>query len=90
LQKKREPKPAGDAGTLISKPLPTTTLKIQPNPDRKCKDQETPLKSRAAPMEANTSLDWILGFLALGILGGGLFMLVSGVLSMNQQDPPPK
>jgi hypothetical protein len=36
-------------------------------------------------METNTTLDWILGGLALLILGGGLLMLLSGVLRMNNK-----
>ncbi|NJK49597.1 NAD synthetase [Candidatus Gracilibacteria bacterium] len=36
-------------------------------------------------METNTLLDWILGGLALSILVGGLLMLLSGVLKMNDK-----
>jgi hypothetical protein len=36
-------------------------------------------------MAENTTLDWILAGLAVGILAGGLYMLVSGVLSMNDR-----
>ncbi|MFM7382221.1 MAG: NAD synthetase [Microcystaceae cyanobacterium] len=33
-------------------------------------------------------LDWILGGLALVILGSGLVMLLSGVNSLNRQSKP--
>jgi len=36
-------------------------------------------------MEPNTSLDWILGGLALTIALSGLWMLVGGVLKMNDK-----
>lgn len=36
-------------------------------------------------MPENTTLDWILAVLALTILVGGLGMLISGVLSMNDR-----
>jgi hypothetical protein len=35
-------------------------------------------------MEDTGWLDWILGGVAIAILMGGMFMLVSGVLSMNK------
>jgi hypothetical protein len=40
-------------------------------------------------MNANTTLDWVLGGLALAILLGGLLMLLSGVRSMNDMNDKP-
>jgi len=37
-------------------------------------------------METNTSLDWVLGGLAIAILIGGLVMLLSGVSAMNKKE----
>ena len=41
------------------------------------------IKIRFKKMEITTQLDWILGILAFLIVIGGLFMLFSGVNSMN-------
>ncbi|MBD0268509.1 NAD synthetase [Pseudanabaena sp. FACHB-2040] len=36
-------------------------------------------------MEAAPWMDWILGGLALSILAGGLWMLLDGVIGMNNK-----
>ncbi len=36
-------------------------------------------------METNTTVDWILGSLAIAILMGGMLMLLGGVSGMNKK-----
>lgn len=36
-------------------------------------------------MEGTESLDWVLGALAIAILLGGLFMLISGATAMGKK-----
>jgi hypothetical protein len=39
-------------------------------------------------MEANSTIDWVLGGVALFILIAGMVMLLSGVKEMNEDNDP--